>query len=152
MSTKTPPKAQDREPGATGGGQAAQQAPQANVKPVTREVTGVFDRHEIPVKTAVILTNGGLSRISAALAGIRTCTDLLTQRESDIEDDAPTLGSVAVHGLLSAIACCTELIDAHVNSTEPDGVIKIKGADADRIHSQAWAAWDRARLAKGGEQ
>ena len=56
--------------------------PKADQKPTAIEVNGVFERHELPVRTSVLLNNEGLRQISTALAAIRTCSDLLNHRES----------------------------------------------------------------------
>ena len=129
-----------------------QATPKANKKPAARELTTVFGRHELPERTSILLNNEGLRNIGAALAAIKTCTNLLTHRESEADEGIPTLCNSTAYGLLAAIACCTELIDAQVNDHEPDGVIKPKGADAQKIESKAWLAQYRTHLAKGGAQ
>lgn len=129
-----------------------QAAPKANKKPAAREVTSVFALHELPEQTSIVLGNDGLRHISAALAAIKTCTNLLNHRETEADEGVPTLCSSTAYGLLAAIACCTELIDAQINDHEQDGVLKLKGADAQKIHSQAWQAWHRSYLAKKGAQ
>ena len=45
-----------------------QATPKADQKPAAIELNGVFERHELPVRTALLLNNEGLRQISTALA------------------------------------------------------------------------------------
>lgn len=115
-----------------------------------RDVNGVYRWHEEPEDTTIVLQAEALRRIGAALAAIKTCSDLLNDRETDMANGTPALGQVEANGLLAAITCCAELIDSHVNDRPPEGVLKLKGEDAKEVGSQAWRTWHRNYMAKGG--
>lgn len=114
-----------------------------------REVNGVYRWHEEPEHTTIVLEAEALRRIGAALSAIKTCSDLLNDRESDMASGTPALGQIEANGLLAAITCCAELIDSHVNDRAAEGVLKLKGEDAKEVGSQAWRTWHRSYM-KGG--
>ena len=115
----------------------------------TIEVSSVPARFELPERTAVLLNNEGLRSIGAALAAIKTCTDLLNHNQSEAGEGNPAFDSHVTSGLLAAIATCAQSVEAHVNGHEPDGVLVLKGEDAKEVDDKAWRAWHRnfAKLA-----
>lgn len=127
-----------------------QATPKADQKPTAIEVNGVFERHEPPVRTSVLLNNEGLRQISTALEAIRTCSDLLNHRESEAGEGLPTFCQQTAHGLLAAIATCAHVIESQVNATDSDGALLLKGNDAKEIDAAGFSLWHRNYLAKSG--
>ena len=127
-----------------------QATPKADQKPTAIEVNGVFERHELPVRTSVLLNNEGLRQISTALAAIRTCSDLLNHRESEAGEGLPTFCQQTAHGLLAAIATCVHAIETQVAATDADGALLLKGNDAKEIDAAGFRLWHRSDLAKKG--
>ncbi len=109
-------------------------------------LNGVFERHELPVRTSVLLNNEGLRQITTALAAIKTCSDLLAHRENEIGEGLPTFCGQTAHGLLAAIATCATAIEAQVNAADTEGALMLKGDDAREIDAQAWRAWHRNQM------
>ena len=109
-------------------------------------LNGVLERHELPVRTSVLLNNEGLRQISTALAAIKTCSDLLAHRENEMGEGLPTFCGQTVHGLLAAVACCTTVIENHINAVDTEGALLLKGDDAREIDAQAWRAWHRNQM------
>ena len=124
--------------------------PKANKKPAAIEVSGVFERHELPVRTALLLNNEGLRQISTALAAIRTCSDLFNHRESESGEGLPTFCQQTAHGLLAAIATCAHVIESQVNATDTEGALLLKGKDAQELDAVGFSLWHRNYLAKTG--
>ena len=110
------------------------------------KLNGVFERHELPVRTSVLLNNEGLRQITTALAAIKTCSDLLAHRENEIGEGLPTFCGQTAHGLLAAIATCATAIEAQVNAADTEGALMLKGDDAREIDAQAWRAWHRNQM------
>ena len=109
-------------------------------------LNGVFERHELPVRTSVMLNNEGLRQISTALVAIKTCTDLLAHRETETGEGLPTFCGQTVHGLLAAVTCCTAVIEGHINAVDTEGALLLRGDDAREIDAQAWRAWHRNQM------
>ena len=109
-------------------------------------LNGVFERHELPVRTTILLNNEGLRQISAALVAIKTCTDLLAHRETEMGEVLPTFCGQTAHGLLAAIATCATAIEAQVNAVDTEGALLLNGDDAREIDAQAWRAWHRNQM------
>jgi len=114
------------------------------------KIDSVQSWYEIPGKTTVVLGNEGLSKISAAIAAIRACNDLLNHNTGKTGDGKPAFCSHTAHGLLAAIACCTELIDSIVIPGAAETSVTLSGEDARKIDAQAWDAWSRKAMGKGG--
>ena len=129
---------------------ATQASPKADQKPAAIEVNGVFERHELPVRTSVLLNNEGLRQISTALAAIRTCSDLLNHRESEAGEGLPTFCQQTAHGLLAAIATCATAIEAQMNAMDTEGALLLKGKDAEALDAAGFSLWHRNYLAKTG--
>ena len=110
------------------------------------QLNGVFERHELPVRTSALLNNSGLREVGAALAAIRTCTDLLAHRETETGEGLPTFCGQTVHGLLAAISCCAVVIEAQVTGQAHEGSLVLQGEDAREIDAQAWRAWHRNQM------
>ena len=110
------------------------------------QLNGVFERHELPVRTSVLLNNEGLRQITTALAAIKTCSDLLAHRENEIGEGLPTFCGQTAHGLLAALTCCTTVIENHINAVDTEGALLLKGDDAREIDAQAWRAWHRNQM------
>ena len=110
------------------------------------QLNGVFERHELPVRTTILLNNEGLRQISAALVAIKTCTDLLAHRETEMGEVLPTFCGQTAHGLLAAIATCATAIEAQVNAVDTEGALLLNGDDAREIDAQAWRAWHRNQM------
>ena len=110
------------------------------------QLNGVFERHELPVRTSVLLNNEGLRQISTALAAIKTCTDLLAHRETEMGEVLPTFCGQTAHGLLAAVTCCTAVIEGHINAVDTEGALLLNGEDAREIDAQAWRAWHRNQM------
>ena len=110
------------------------------------QLNGVFERHELPVRTTILLNNEGLRQISAALVAIKTCTDLLAHRETEMGEGLPTFCGQTVHGLLSALTCCAAVIEHHISAVDTEGALLLKGDDAREIDAQAWRAWHRNQM------
>ena len=110
------------------------------------QLNGVLERHELPVRTSVILNNSGLREVGAALAAIRTCTDLLAHRETEMGEVLPTFCGQTAHGLLAAISCCAVVIEAQVTGQAHEGSLVLQGEDAREIDAQAWRAWHRNQM------
>ena len=109
-------------------------------------LNGVFERHELPVRTSVLLNNEGLRQISTALVAIKTCSDLLAHRETEMGEGLPTFCGQTAHGLLAAVTCCTAVIEGHINAVDTEGALLLKGDDAREIDAQAWRAWHRNQM------
>ncbi len=109
-------------------------------------LNGVFERHELPVRTTVLLNNEGLRQISTALVAIKTCSDLIAHRETEMGEGQPTFCGQTVHGLLAALNCCATVIEAHVNAADAEGALMLQGEDAQEIDAQAWSAWHRKQM------
>ena len=109
-------------------------------------LNGVLERHELPVRTSVLLNNEGLRQISTALVAIKTCSDLLAHRENEMGEGLPTFCGQTVHGLLAAVACCTTVIENQINAVDTEGALLLKGDDAREIDAQAWRAWHRNQM------
>ena len=109
-------------------------------------LNGVLERHELPVRTSVLLNNEGLRQISTALVGIKTCGDILAHRETEMGEGLPTFCGQTAHGLLAAIATCATAIEAQVNAADTEGALMLKGDDAREIDAQAWRAWHRNQM------
>lgn len=109
-------------------------------------LNGVFERHELPVRTSVLLNNEGLRQISTALVAIKTCSDLLAHRETEMGEGLPTFCGQTAHGLLAALTCCTTVIESHINAADTEGALLLKGDDAREIDAQAWRAWHRNQM------
>ena len=112
----------------------------------TTQLNGVLERHELPVRTTILLNNEGLRQISAALVAIKTCTDLLAHRETEMGEVLPTFCGQTAHGLLAAIATCATAIEAQVNAVDTEGALLLNGDDAREIDAQAWRAWHRNQM------
>ena len=112
----------------------------------TTQLNGVLERHELPVRTTVLLSNEGLRQISTALVAIKTCTDLLAHRETEMGEGLPTFCGQTVHGLLAAVTCCTAVIEGHINAVDTEGALLLNGEDAREIDAQAWRAWHRNQM------
>lgn len=112
----------------------------------TTQLNGVLERHELPVRTSVLLNNEGLRQISTALVAIKTCTDLLAHRETETGEGLPTFCGQTAHGLLAAVTCCTAVIEGHINAVDTEGALLLKGDDAREIDAQAWRAWHRNQM------
>ena len=112
----------------------------------TTPLNGVFERHELPVRTSVLLNNHSLRQISTALVAIKTCSDLLAHRETEMGEGLPTFCGQTAHGLLAAIATCATAIEAQVNAADTEGALMLKGDDAREIDAQAWRAWHRNQM------
>ena len=112
----------------------------------TTQLNGVLERHELPVRTSVLLNNDGLRQISTALVAIKTCTDLLAHRETETGEGLPTFCGQTAHGLLAAIATCATAIEAQVNAVDTEGALLLNGDDAREIDAQAWRAWHRNQM------
>ena len=110
------------------------------------QLNGVFERHELPVRTTILLNNEGLRQISAALVAIKTCIDLLAHRETEMGEVLPTFCGQTAHGLLAAIATCATAIEAQVNAVDTEGALLLNGDDAREIDAQAWRAWHRNQM------
>ena len=110
------------------------------------QLNGILERHELPERTSVMLNNSGLREVGAALAAIRTCSDLLAHRETEIGEGLPTFCGQTAHGLLAAIATCATAIEAQVNAADTEGALMLKGDDAREIDAQAWRAWHRNQM------
>lgn len=116
------------------------------------ELDGVLERHELPERTSLLLNNEGLRQISAALAAIKTCTDMLNHREAAAGEGQPTFCRQTTHGLLAAITCCAAVIDAQVGAMDTEGGLVLKGNDAQELDAKAFEVWHRSYRAKGGMQ
>ena len=92
-------------------------------------LNGVLERHELPVRTSVLLNNEGLRQISTALVAIKTCSDLLAHRENEMGEGLPTFCGQTVHGLLAAVACCTTVIENQINAVDTEGALLFGGGD-----------------------
>lgn len=114
------------------------------------ELDGVLERHELPERTSLLLNNEGLRQISAALAAIKTCTDMLNHREAAAGEGLPTFCPQTAHGLLAAIATCATAIEAQMNATDTEGALLLKGKDAEELDAAGFSLWHRNYLAKGG--
>ena len=112
----------------------------------TTQLNGVLERHELPVRTSVLLNNEGLRQISTALVAIKTCSDLLAHRETEMGEGLPTFCGQTAHGLLAALTCCTTVIESHINAVDAEGALLLKGDDAREIDAQAWRAWHRNQM------
>ena len=112
----------------------------------TTQLNGVLERHELPVRTSVLLNNDGLRQISTALVAIKTCTDLLAHRETETGEGLPTFCGQTAHGLLAALTCCASVIESHIAAVDTDGALLLKGDDAREIDAQAWRAWHRNQM------
>lgn len=112
------------------------------------QLNGVLERHELPVRTTVLLNNEGLRQISTALVAIKTCSDLIAHRETEMGEGIPTFCGQTVHGLLAALNCCATVIEAHVNAADAEGALMLQGEDAQEIDAQAWRAWHRNQQPK----
>lgn len=120
-----------------------QTTPQADEGPAFRETVGVLAWHEEPGETVTVLHTEALRRINTALTAIRACADLLNHRESELGQGIPTLCNTTAHGLLAAIRCASELVDAHVNDSSAEGIYKLKDGAAKEVHSAASRVWHR---------
>ena len=129
---------------------SATTTPKANKKPAAIELSGVFKRHELPVRASLLLNSEGLRQISTALAAIRTCSDLLNHRESEAGEGLPTFCQQTAHGLLAAIATCAYAIESQVNATDTEGALLLKGADAQELDAAGFSLWHRNYPAKKG--
>ena len=109
-------------------------------------LNGVLERHELPVRTSVLLNNEGLRQISTALVAIKTCSDLLAHRETEMGEGLPTFCGQTAHGLLAAVTCCAAVIESHINAVDTEGALLLKGDDAREIDAQAWRAWHRNQM------
>ena len=109
-------------------------------------LNGVLERHELPVRTSVLLNNEGLRQISTALVAIKTCGDLLAHRETEMGEGLPTFCGQTAHGLLAALTCCTTVIENHIAAVDTEGALLLKGDDAREIDAQAWRAWHRNQM------
>ena len=112
----------------------------------TTQLNGVLERHELPARTSVLLNNEGLRQISTALVAIKTCTDLLAHRETDMGEGLPTFCGQTAHGLLAALTCCASVIESHIAAVDAEGALLLKGDDAREIDAQAWRAWHRNQM------
>ena len=112
----------------------------------TTQLNGVLERHELPVRTSVLLNDDGLRQISTALVAIKTCTDLLAHRETETGEGLPTFCGQTAHGLLAAISCCAVVIEAQVTGQAHEGSLVLQGEDAREIDAQAWRAWHRNQM------
>ena len=110
------------------------------------QLNGVLERHELPVRTSVVLNNEGLRQISMALVGIQTCTNLLAHRETEMGEVLPTFCGQTAHGLLAALTCCATVIENHIAAVDTEGALLLKGDDAREIDAQAWRAWHRNQM------
>ena len=110
------------------------------------QLNGILERHELPERTSVMLNNSGLREVGAALAAIRTCSDLLAHRETEISEGLPTFCGQTVHGLLAAISCCAVVIEAQVTGQAHEGSLVLQGEDAREIDAHAWRAWHRNQI------
>ena len=115
-------------------------------------LNGVLERHELPVRTSVLLNNEGLRQISTALVAIKTCSDLLAHRENEMGEGLPTFCGQTAHGLLAALTCCATVIGNHINAADTESALLLKGDDAREIDAQAWRAWHRNQMQQNQPQ
>ena len=81
--------------------------------------------HSTPIKAfgadnSVYLCGQSVARLNCAVQGLHALAALLGQREIDGEvdmDDPATFGPGVALGILSAIACCAEVVDSAANGT-----------------------------------
>ena len=87
----------------------------------------------------VILTEFCVSRLSTALQGIHAITAVLQQRELDAElenSEGVTFGPNVAHGLIAALATCTEFVENAIETGGTSGERALHGTPAyDRLRA-----------------
>ncbi|WP_027995411.1 hypothetical protein [Simplicispira psychrophila] len=101
--------------------------------------------------SAVYLCPQSVARLSSAVQGIHTLTAMLGQRELDSEIglEAPCkFGPSVAIGILSAIACCAEVVDAAASGRIFPMAQRVQAGSAAHRHMEQ-AAMQAGRMEKG---
>lgn len=90
---------------------------------------------------AVMVSELGVARISAAHEGIRSIITILQQRDLDMECDGEVLAlsNVTVMGLLNALSCCADFAEMHATGDVPGHTHRFDCASTDH-NGAMWAA------------
>lgn len=108
--------------------------------PADMPISGVFERWTTPGHHAIVLDGDAAAVTFAALDAIKTCTNLLAHRESELDDNHPTLCTVTTQGLLAAVACATEMLRLQLGGDACGVVCNLTGEVAQTIQKAAVVA------------
>ena len=110
------------------------------------EVYGVEDYWKAHGKAA-FLDDRSLSAVSAALAAITTCTDILNSREVDRGESKPAPCPLVTHGLLAAISTCADMVKMTLGTeVAASEAVILRGAYAKALERAAIRAdWEAVK-------
>lgn len=124
----------------------ATQAAPATLETPELEVYGVEDYWK-PHGKAAFLDDRALSAVSAALAAISTCADILNSREVDRGDSKPAPCPLVTHGLLAAISTCADMVKMTLGTeTAASEAVILSGTYAKAVERAAMGAQVKAHM------
>ncbi len=105
--------------------------------PADMPIDGVFARWTTRGHHVIVLDAPAAAVTLAALDAIRTCTNMLSHRESELCDDQPTLDTLTTQGLLAAVACATEMLRLQLGEDARGSVYHLTGEAGEAIRNTA---------------